>query len=477
MVTGCSNGDSDDKSDKADKADSSQTESNEPALEGEEVEIALLSAVAPEGWAVDSATSDSQGIDLRQQLAEDSDATPMRWYFQYVEGYDISVEAAAESTERKIDRDIEDGAKDLGNVEVNRLSPACGSTWATVGIGLRSRAERGGCLLPRHVQADRRRRRGSSSGSRDHAHGNRLRELRIADLWTAGARTRTDAGRPLVRSQQVWTTVSMWQDSTPEAVGGGEMWPSSTREKGWSVSRWLLVPAIVVGLVAPAALTTAAQPAPAEAAAPGCGRRTRRAHRDTDLPAATRATTRADPVDCRVAKCVALTFDGPSVHTPVLLKDTRCAVRVRRPPSSCSAAACAPTLIARRALAEGHQLGTHTWGHPDLRRYNYADVDYAIGAAQVELGRVTGQRPGVPAALWRHQPARTPFHARAPAAHHHVGRRPPRLGEPQHQVGSLTTSYATRPATTSSCCTTSIPRRSARCRRSSDGSGPAGSPS
>lgn len=122
VVTGCSNGDSDDKSDKADKADSSQTESNEPALEGEEVEIALLSAVAPEGWAVDSATSDSQGIDLRQQLAEDSDATPMRWYFQYVEGYNISVEAAAESAQRKIDRDIEDGAKDLGDVEVDGLT-------------------------------------------------------------------------------------------------------------------------------------------------------------------------------------------------------------------------------------------------------------------------------------------------------------------------------------------------------------------
>lgn len=173
------------------------------------------------------------------------------------------------------------------------------------------------------------------------------------------------------------------------------MWPSSTREKGWSVSRWLLVPAIVVGLVAPAALTTAAQPAPAEAAALAAAVAPVEPTATPTSQPQPEPPPEPDPVDCRVAKCVALTFDdGPSVHTPVLLDTLR---RTRTPATffMLGSRVRAHPLIARRALAEGHQLGTHTWGHPDLRRYNYADVDYAIGAAQVELGRVTGQRPQV----------------------------------------------------------------------------------
>lgn len=100
-------------------------------------------------------------------------------------------------------------------------------------------------------------------------------------------------------------------------------------------------------------------------------------------------------VDCRVKRCVALTFDdGPSVHTRTLLRTLRqrnaratffvLGHRARRDPAT-----------VRTAFADGHQIGTHTWDHPDLRRLPFGAVDRQIGGSQREVWRITGKRPRV----------------------------------------------------------------------------------
>lgn len=123
-------------------------------------------------------------------------------------------------------------------------------------------------------------------------------------------------------------------------------------------------------------------------------------------------------VDCRVRKCVALTFDdGPSPHTTRLLdmlRDRRARAtffvlgeRVRRHPR-----------IARRAFDEGHQMGTHTWDHPDLRRLSFGGVDWQIGQGQRELRAVIASRPTV---------FRPPYGA----TNHHVAASTRKRGLPQ----------------------------------------------
>jgi peptidoglycan-N-acetylglucosamine deacetylase len=91
---------------------------------------------------------------------------------------------------------------------------------------------------------------------------------------------------------------------------------------------------------------------------------------------------------------VALTFDdGPHPnHTPLLLdilaqwraRATFYVIgqQVRRFPD-----------IARRIVAEGHELGNHTWDHPTLSRMGEGAVLSQIDRAQAQIAEVTGFMP------------------------------------------------------------------------------------
>ncbi|NRQ37738.1 polysaccharide deacetylase family protein [Nonomuraea sp. NN258] len=90
--------------------------------------------------------------------------------------------------------------------------------------------------------------------------------------------------------------------------------------------------------------------------------------------AASGVTAPARKVDCRQVKCVALTFDdGPGKHTAALLRhlaayDARATFFVvgqnvaERPGT------------VRRLVEDGHEIGNHTWSHPDLTRLTPAAV-------------------------------------------------------------------------------------------------------
>ncbi|MFF7982817.1 polysaccharide deacetylase family protein [Streptomyces sp. NPDC007901] len=102
----------------------------------------------------------------------------------------------------------------------------------------------------------------------------------------------------------------------------------------------------------------------------------------------------AGSVDCRKAKCVALSFDGgPSPTTPALLdilkQDGLHATffvqgrgHVAKYPG-----------ILRRIAAEGHEIGNHTWTHPRLTDLDEAAARQELSRTQEAIERITGERP------------------------------------------------------------------------------------
>lgn len=130
----------------------------------------------------------------------------------------------------------------------------------------------------------------------------------------------------------------------------------------------------------------------------------------------------AEWVDCSLLPCVALTYDdGPSRHTPRLLDH----LAVARAPATFymlgGMAQRNPDTV-RRAAAEGHEIGSHTWSHPNLRTLTRSQIRSQLGRTQRLLQSLSGQpitsfRPpygefsrrvlraaGMPAILWTVDP-------------------------------------------------------------------------
>ncbi|MGW8973769.1 polysaccharide deacetylase family protein [Streptomyces platensis] len=104
--------------------------------------------------------------------------------------------------------------------------------------------------------------------------------------------------------------------------------------------------------------------------------------------------TAADAVDCRKAKCVALTFDaGPSEHTDRLLdilkKEKVHATffmlgenHVEKRPAE-----------VKRIDAEGHELANHTWSHQILTDIPAASAKREMSRLQDAVRKITGKTP------------------------------------------------------------------------------------
>lgn len=103
----------------------------------------------------------------------------------------------------------------------------------------------------------------------------------------------------------------------------------------------------------------------------------------------------ADPVDCAVVKCVALTFDdGPSPFTDRLLKvladnDAKATFflignKVAADPAG-----------ARRIAEAGMEIGSHTWEHPNMTAIPAADIPAQFSKANDAILAATGQRPAL----------------------------------------------------------------------------------
>ncbi|SPT50308.1 polysaccharide deacetylase family protein [Actinomadura madurae] len=126
-------------------------------------------------------------------------------------------------------------------------------------------------------------------------------------------------------------------------------------------------------------------------AAPGSGGRPERS------PSAAAAPPRTPPpprrIDCDRVKCAALTFDdGPGPYTARLL-DTLERTRTRATFFLLGQNVRDHRHLVRRMALEGHELGNHTWSHPDLTDRSAAEVRSQIRRTQRAVEDASGVRP------------------------------------------------------------------------------------
>ncbi len=104
------------------------------------------------------------------------------------------------------------------------------------------------------------------------------------------------------------------------------------------------------------------------------------------------ASVKAAPVPCS-GGYVALTFDdGPRPETNAIL-DALNANHLKATFFLIGANVQSYPEIAQRIVREGHQVGNHTWDHPDLTQLTAADIDWQLRSTSDIIKQVTGVTP------------------------------------------------------------------------------------
>ncbi|MEI6481635.1 MAG: polysaccharide deacetylase family protein [Candidatus Saccharibacteria bacterium] len=99
------------------------------------------------------------------------------------------------------------------------------------------------------------------------------------------------------------------------------------------------------------------------------------------------------PIDCAIDACVALTFDdGPDrIHTPALL-DVLKKHKAHASFFLIGNKIAGREEIVRRIAAEGHDIGNHSWAHPNMTKLTTGQIDAEFNQTQVAIANT-----GVPA--------------------------------------------------------------------------------
>lgn len=103
-----------------------------------------------------------------------------------------------------------------------------------------------------------------------------------------------------------------------------------------------------------------------------------------------------DPTDCSEVKCIALTFDdGPAAPetTTLLTYLEQYQARVTFFTVGQNVAA-HPELVRAEAEA-GHEIGNHSWNHPDLTRLTTSEVKSQLDRTSAAIKAATGKEPTV----------------------------------------------------------------------------------
>ncbi|MFJ2621292.1 polysaccharide deacetylase family protein [Glutamicibacter sp. NPDC087344] len=101
------------------------------------------------------------------------------------------------------------------------------------------------------------------------------------------------------------------------------------------------------------------------------------------------------PVDCTVSKCVALTFDdGPGEYTERLLDEL---AEAKAPATffmvGNNVGKYPQTL--QRMVAEGHELGSHTWDHADITTLTKEQIEHEVQWTEEAIEKASGEKPDV----------------------------------------------------------------------------------
>ncbi len=108
---------------------------------------------------------------------------------------------------------------------------------------------------------------------------------------------------------------------------------------------------------------------------------------------ATPAQPASGAVDCRKAKCIALTFDDGPVRQTAAVLDALKAHRARATFFVLGSQAGQHPALLRRMLAEGHAIGNHSWSHPQFFRMSTNAIVKQIGATNAVVRTATGTAP------------------------------------------------------------------------------------
>ncbi|YCK41070.1 polysaccharide deacetylase family protein [Actinomadura sp. ATCC 39365] len=102
-----------------------------------------------------------------------------------------------------------------------------------------------------------------------------------------------------------------------------------------------------------------------------------------------------DKPDCRKVKCVALTFDdGPGPYTGTLLRHLA-KYRAHATFFVVGRNVGAHPDVVRRTVEAGHELGNHTWSHPDLTRLSPAAIRSQLARTDRAVKSAAGVVPGL----------------------------------------------------------------------------------
>lgn len=98
--------------------------------------------------------------------------------------------------------------------------------------------------------------------------------------------------------------------------------------------------------------------------------------------------------DCSVDKCIALTFDdGPGEYTDLLL-DTLSEHEAAATFYVLGSKVADNTETLQRMSAEGHEIGNHTWDHPDLTELTPQEIETELQRTDQAITQATGDEPG-----------------------------------------------------------------------------------
>jgi len=138
-------------------------------------------------------------------------------------------------------------------------------------------------------------------------------------------------------------------------------------------------------------------PAPAPSPTPSTPPATTPAAPVAPAPTGPVITTPAAPkpkaVDCRRVKCVALTFDdGPGPYTTRLLAMLRKA-KVHATFFSVGEMVAARPKVEKQIAKDGHEIGNHSWSHPDLPKLTSAAISSQLDRTARQIAKATGTKP------------------------------------------------------------------------------------
>ncbi|RVX43209.1 peptidoglycan/xylan/chitin deacetylase (PgdA/CDA1 family) [Nonomuraea polychroma] len=112
----------------------------------------------------------------------------------------------------------------------------------------------------------------------------------------------------------------------------------------------------------------------------------------TPAPALAQAPKKA-PVDCEQVKCIALTFDdGPGKYAGILLDTLKKHNAKATFFLEGQYAKSRPTYV-KRMVAEGHELGNHSYTHPDFRKLEPWEIRAEIKKTQDAVKKAAGVEP------------------------------------------------------------------------------------